>query len=203
MWYLLFFFIALVGFLDAIELTFELPDNENQCFHEDIQKGTESTVEYQVVTGGQNDVDMQLHSPSGVNLYKGIRKQYDSFTWTADVTGGYKVCFSNEFSTFTHKVVYMDWTVGKEKQVVPRPEDLRAMTLLESTTNEIHEKLKQIDDYQTHHRLREATGRRRAEDLNERVLWWSIGQSVVLLIIGIGQVKLMSIISLCNKTRIR
>jgi hypothetical protein len=30
--------------------------------------------------------------------------QYDSHTWTADITGEYRACFSNEFSTFSHKV---------------------------------------------------------------------------------------------------
>lgn len=31
------------------------------------------------------------------------------------VSGVYKVCFSNEFSTFSHKLVYMELNVGPEK----------------------------------------------------------------------------------------
>lgn len=34
--------------VDSVELTFELPDNAKQCFHEDIQQGVKSTVEFQV-----------------------------------------------------------------------------------------------------------------------------------------------------------
>jgi hypothetical protein len=45
-----------------------------------------------------------------------------------------------------------------------------------------------VDDYQTHHRLREATARKRAEDLNERVTYWSLGQTAVVVLIGVGQV---------------
>lgn len=45
-----------------------------------------------------------------------------------------------------------------------------------------------VDDYQTHHRLREATGRKRAEQLNERVLLWSLGQTALIVLIGIAQV---------------
>lgn len=59
---------------------------------------------------------------------------------------------------------------------------------LETSTEGIHERLKLIDDYQTHHRLREATGRKRAEDLNERVMYWSVGQAGIILFIGILQV---------------
>ena len=33
-----------------MELTFELPDNAKECFHEIIEEGTESTLEFQVTT---------------------------------------------------------------------------------------------------------------------------------------------------------
>ena len=55
----------------------------------------------------------------------------------------------------------------------------------------LHEALKVVIDYQTHHKLRESQGRAFAENLNERVQYWSIGQSVVILIIGIGQVLVL------------
>ena len=67
-----------------------------------------------MITGGNYDVDMELVAPNGQLLYKESKKQYDSFTWTADVKGEYRFCFSNEFSTFTHKVVYFDLEVGDE-----------------------------------------------------------------------------------------
>lgn len=176
----------------GLELTFELPDNANQCYYEEIKKDTDCTIEFQVVTGGQYDVDMELTSPSGQVLYKDVRKQYDSFTWKADTTGAYKVCFSNEFSTFSHKIVYMDWQIGAEAPLVPSMEThSSAMTMMESSAVGVHEKLKGIDDYQTHHRLREATGRKRAEDLNERVLWWSVGQTAIIFLCGIGQVLVL------------
>lgn len=44
---LLFFLISIASNL-AIELTFELPDNSNQCFYEDIKNGIDFVIEYQV-----------------------------------------------------------------------------------------------------------------------------------------------------------
>ena len=32
----------------AVELTFELPDNEKQCYYEDIKAGEKTSVEFQV-----------------------------------------------------------------------------------------------------------------------------------------------------------
>ena len=57
-----------------------------------------------------------------------VKKQYDSFTWTADVTGEYRACFSNEFSTFSHKLVYVDFQVGEEEPLPGVGDHLTAMT---------------------------------------------------------------------------
>jgi emp24/gp25L/p24 family/GOLD. len=62
---------------------------------------------------------------------------------------------------------------------------------MESSTQEIHKRLNSVIDYQTHHRLREAQGRKRAEDLNERVMWWSILETLAVLIITVGQVLVL------------
>jgi len=179
---------TLIGAVIGIELTFELPDNANQCYYEEIAQGVDCVIEFQVVTGGQYDVDMSLEGPNGKVLYKDIRKQYDSFSWKTDAVGTYKVCFSNEFSTFSHKIVYMDWQIGAERALPNTREHMTAMTMMDTSASGIHERLKVVDDYQTHHRLRESTSRKRAEELSDRVLWWSVGQTVVILFIGISQV---------------
>jgi protein ERP2 len=175
----------------CVEFTFVVPDNAKQCFHEDIDKGVKTTIEFQVVTGGQYDIDMKLESHTGQILYNVVKKQYDSFTWTTEQAGTYTVCFSNEFSTFSHKLVYMDFQVGDEKPLPGMGEHATAMTQMESSSQAIHEGLNTVLDYQTHHRLREAQGRKRAEDLNERVLWWSVGETIAVIIIGVGQVLIL------------
>ena len=74
---------------------------------------------------------MELTAPNGKVLYKDVKKQYDSFTWTADMEGIIKFCFSNEFSTFTHKVVYFDLQVGDEDPIIKNLDShATAMTLV-------------------------------------------------------------------------
>uniref|UniRef100_A0A8B9C0L5 Transmembrane p24 trafficking protein 7 n=1 Tax=Anser brachyrhynchus TaxID=132585 RepID=A0A8B9C0L5_9AVES len=193
----------------ASEITFELPDNAKQCFYEEIAQGTKCTLEFQirrgrvslegksrvaqllVITGGHYDVDCRLEDPDGIVLYKEMKKQYDSFTFTASRNGTYKFCFSNEFSTFTHKTVYFDFQVGEDPPLFPSENRVTALTQMESACVSIHEALKSVIDYQTHFRLREAQGRSRAEDLNTRVAYWSIGEAIILLVVSIGQVFLL------------
>jgi len=39
--------------------------------------------------------------------------------------------------------------------------------------------------------LRESQGRKRAEDLNERVFLWAVGETLAIVVIGIGQVVIL------------
>lgn len=106
--------------------------------------------------------------------------------------GVYEVCFSNEFSTFTHKLVFLDWQVGDEDTPLLNPSSPeRALTFMEQSTQSIHDKMNQVIDDQTHYRLREATGRAHGEDLNERVQMWSVAQLSVIVVVGILQVTLI------------
>ena len=64
-------------------------------------------------------------------------------------------------------------------------------TQMETSALNTYHSLKGVIDYQTHHKLRESQGRSFAEDLNERVQYWSVGQTVIILVTGIGQVLIL------------
>lgn len=97
----------------------------------------------QVISGGNYDVDVVLYDEGGKTLYTVQKKQYDSYTFTAQTEGVFKFCFSNEFSTFSHKVVYFDFQAGDD---VPLTKDMgahhTALTQMETAAVTIHEDLK-------------------------------------------------------------
>ncbi|KOX75785.1 Transmembrane emp24 domain-containing protein 7 [Melipona quadrifasciata] len=183
-WSICLLFVSLFGTIlrtGGVELSFELPDNAKQCFYQEIEMNETAMLEFQVVTGGQYDVDVILEAPNKEVIYRQIKTQFDSHQFTASMSGAYKACFSNEFS-------YMDFRVGEQ---YPLGEHVTVMTQMESSAQEIHKNLNNILDYQTHHRLREAQGRKRAEDLNTRVLVWSVMETLTILIISVGQVFIL------------
>lgn len=92
-------------------------NHSSQCCYWSFQ--TYLVFHLQVVTGGQYDVDVTLESPTKEVLYRQVKQQYDSHRFTAAVAGVYVACFSNEFSTFSHKLVYMDFQVGDEPPLLP------------------------------------------------------------------------------------
>lgn len=73
----------------------------------------------QVITGGHYDVDCYVEDPNGRTIYRETKKQYDSFPHHTEVKGIYTFCFSNEFSTFSHKTVYFNLQVGDEPPILP------------------------------------------------------------------------------------
>uniref|UniRef100_A0A3Q3VVV2 GOLD domain-containing protein n=1 Tax=Mola mola TaxID=94237 RepID=A0A3Q3VVV2_MOLML len=144
-----------------------------------------------VISGGNYDVDCFITDPQNNVLYNEQKKQYDSFSHTTAMSGVYKICFSNEFSTFTHKTVYLEFRHGDEQPLLQSMTSVTALTQLESSCVSIHEILKVVGESQTWYRLREAYDRTKAEHLLQRVTYWSIGETVLLFVIGIGQVMLL------------
>ena len=187
---------ALFGTAISVEMTFTLQEHEVQCFHEIIPKDTEFTLEYQVISGGHFDIDCHMASPNSQTIYKEQRKQYDTFTHKTVEAGEYTFCFSNEFSTFAHKTVYFDLDLGGDEDLelggtAEEGAHATALTQLESSAYQIHESLRLVVDYQNHHRLKERIGREVAEYLCDRVQNWSIGQTILIVVVAFGQVFML------------
>lgn len=73
-------------------------------------------------------MDVTLEAPSREIIYRQVKSQFDSYTFTPLMSGPYKACFSNEFSTFSHKIVYMDFQVGEEQPLPGVGEHVTVMT---------------------------------------------------------------------------
>lgn len=63
-------------------------------------------------------------SPSKQIIYSEQRQQYGTHSWKTDVGGEYTFCFSNKFSSVTHKMVYFDFQAGNEQPVKLSPGDI-------------------------------------------------------------------------------
>lgn len=182
---------ALLQCSNAVEFTFDLADNVEDCFYEEIKRNTSAYFEFQVSAGGQLDVDVVLKDPQNQVIYSLERATFDSHQFTAETTGVYTACFSNKFSAFSHKIVYVDFQVGEEPALPGVDEHATVLTQMETSSQAIHKALNEILDAQTHHRLREAQGRKRAEDINQRVTIWASLETAVLILIGFAQILIL------------
>lgn len=188
LWLPLIALMALLQCSAAVEFTFDLADNAEDCFYEEISRNTSAYFEFQVSAGGQQDVDVTLKDPQNKIIYSLSRATFDSHQFTAETTGVYTACFSNKFSAFSHKIVYVDFQVGEEPSLPGVDEHATVLTQMETSSQAIHKALNDILDAQTHHRLREAQGRKRAEDINQRVMIWASLETVTVVLIGLIQI---------------
>ncbi|ELP86143.1 transmembrane emp24 domain containing protein 2 precursor, putative [Entamoeba invadens IP1] len=80
--------------------TTEIAGGKEECFMEKLDKGAHIAIYYQVVEGGNNDIDFNMYNPNG-EIFVGEKQQSSGMIdKEAPVGGVYKVCLSNKFSSF-------------------------------------------------------------------------------------------------------
>lgn len=104
----IFIFISLISRYRCIdsELTVLIPASQRECFHQhfDIDKTIE--VEYEVLTGGDFDINYWFYSPTSRVLQSEFKKRDGHHTLKLEETGEYRFCFDNSLSRFHQKQVY-------------------------------------------------------------------------------------------------
>jgi len=128
-------------------------------------------------------------------VFQHSKKSSGHFSSTATDPGLYKLCFSNTISSSMPKVVAFSLHVGDRMyQDIATHEHV---TPLEEGVIQLQDSLAQIQDEQRYFWSRERSSRNTAESTNERVLWFSVVELV--LIIGLGAWQLYTMYSIFQK----
>ena len=97
-----------------------------------------------MLKGGNLDIDTDVTSPKGKVLYSEQRRQRDTFPLEVSV-GTFAFCFSNEFSSLTHKIVHFSIRPSEaDTRALAREVDKSAvkpgvMTMTEQMMETIHQ----------------------------------------------------------------
>jgi len=94
------------------DYTVIVPAGQMHCYFQPMEKGTAFEIEYQVLEGGDLDIDFQMTSPAGVLLFNELRSEEGLHEIASAEEGDYKICFNNNFSRMTDKTVF--WEVFVE-----------------------------------------------------------------------------------------
>lgn len=178
---------------DGTALTFEVEDNDKMCFYEYFKHTKNYVWTYKVISGGNHDIDATVESPNGKILYKEKKKRQDQFDFES-TWGVFTFCFSNEFSTVTHKTIYMELRPAELESLAEESGKKKvssANTLIEDRLESIHASNSRVVELQVHYKLNEAEGRHSAERLNMMVQIYAFGQAIGILITGLGQVVIL------------
>ncbi|KAF2076749.1 hypothetical protein CYY_001938 [Polysphondylium violaceum] len=185
----LFAIIASLVICTTDALTLQIEPKSQECFFNFIEREKTTLILYQVTRGGLLDIDVRIFDPRGNTIFSKLHfdttmKGRQSFV--AAESGAYKLCFNNEMSRFTAKVVSFSWTVEDSNNNDIAKGD--SLTPMDQSIQKIERTLQSIIHEQKRLRYREQANRDTSESTNGRVVWWSIAEVVVLVVMGVAQI---------------
>ncbi|XP_012936623.1 transmembrane emp24 domain-containing protein 5 [Aplysia californica] len=107
--YLLFSFtLWSVCFCSDFDLTVDIAPGKQECFWHPFPQSVDVEVDYQVIDGGDMDIDMLVAGPDNRIYQSDLRKTENVVRFKTTSAGDYKICFDNTFSRISNKIVYFE-----------------------------------------------------------------------------------------------
>ena len=204
----LIIFCALFSILFALPLNVALYDGGERCFLEEVPQGTLVSFKWKPKGPGISSYNRepyntdlsQLRISAGVYDPQGnvfLTREYaptDKIIFTSQQGGEYKLCIkvalqSGWFGSNVKYVLEVDTQSGDEAIDYEDLAKKEHLSILEVNLNKLLAKMNDIAQEQHYQRSREEQFRDTTENTNDRVRWWSILQTVILLVCGVWQIN--------------
>uniref|UniRef100_G1MH92 Transmembrane p24 trafficking protein 4 n=2 Tax=Ailuropoda melanoleuca TaxID=9646 RepID=G1MH92_AILME len=186
-------------------LYFHIGETEKRCFIEEIPDETMVIGKYRTQMWDKQK-EVFLPSTPGLGMHVEVKdpegkvvlsRQYGSegrFTFTSHTPGDHQICLhsnSTRMALFAggRLRVHLDIQVGEHANNYPEIAAKDKLTELQLRARQLLDQVEQIQKEQDYQRYREERFRLTSESTNQRVLWWSIAQTVILILTGIWQMR--------------
>jgi len=188
---------------NSLALYFHIAETERKCFIEEVPDDTLVVGNYKCQLFDPNTGGFMPASP-GIGMHVEIRdpedkiilsKVYSSegrFSFTSHTPGEHVIClYSNSSRWFSggQLRVHLDIQVGEHAVDYQNIAQKEKLSELQLRVRQLLDQVEQITKEQNYQRYREERFRQTSESTNSRVLWWSLGQTVILLSMGFWQMK--------------
>ncbi|CAL1673633.1 unnamed protein product [Lasius platythorax] len=185
-------------------LYFHIGETERKCFIEEIPDDTTVLVYYKVELYDPKSEDFMPSSP-GIGMHVEVKdpdnkpilsRVYSSagrISFTSHTPGEHVIClYSNSTAWFsgTQLRVHLDIQVGEytiDHDTVARNKMVSELQL--RRIRQFLGQVGQITKEQNYQRYREERFRQTSESTHRRVFWWSLTQTVIVLIMGAWQMR--------------
>lgn len=180
-------------------------ETEKKCFIEEIPDETMVTGKYRTQLYDDHSNDYMPASP-GIGMHVEVldpenkvvlSKFYASegrFTFTSHTPGEHHICLhtnSTRWSLFAggRLRVHLEILVGEHANDYAQIAAKDKLTELQLRMRQLLDQIDQITKEQAYQRYREERFRSTSESTNQRVLWWALLQTLVLLATGFWQMR--------------
>ncbi|CAD7093353.1 unnamed protein product [Hermetia illucens] len=184
-------------------LYFHIGETERKCFIEEIPDETTVIVNYKVELHDPRSGGYMPSSP-GIGMHVEVRDSEEKvilsrvysaegrISFTSHTPGEHTICmYSNSTAWFSGSQlrVHLDIQVGEHAIDYANVAQKEKLTELQLRIRQLLDQVEQITKEQNYQRYREERFRQTSESTNSRVLWWSLAQTVVLLTMGVWQMR--------------
>lgn len=203
-------FLSVLTIVNSLEkeITVNIEAGKEECFYQNIKEGNVIDIEYQVIDGshGELDISFQLVDPTGRIIFADFKKSENGHRVEATLTGDYKFCFDNKFSSYNMKTVFFeiivegseDETWGDNDVNLDDFEGLTPDEMLDLRVQDIQDaiykvrsNLNKVQHLQDTIKSHEARDRNIAEENFFKVNSWSMIQILVMFTVGLVQVVML------------
>lgn len=202
--FVLLFFAYIIGIkTHEKQLTVNIEPRKQDCFYEKLTDKQTVELDYQVIDGGHGDLDItfQIFDPLGRILIADYKKSGNTHTITSQMSGDFKFCFDNTFSSFNTKTVFFeiiidndddDFGAGENMEGL-NPEDVYELKIqdIEEIVNRVRADMNKIRQLQDIIKSIEARDRNIAEENFFKVTTFSLVQIVIMIVVGSIQVIML------------
>ncbi|XP_063220060.1 transmembrane emp24 domain-containing protein 1 isoform X1 [Bacillus rossius redtenbacheri] len=184
------------------DMTISIQPKKEECFFENVSAGQVMELEYQVIDGGQGDLDINFRfiSPSGNVITSDIKRMENVIRVGATEEGHYQMCWDNSFSHFNSKTVFFEILIDEDDDEDVwdhfdglSPEEYYDMKVqdIQTVLDQVRTNLNKIQHLQDLLKATEARDRSIAEGNFVRVNYWSMVQIAVMIMVGLIQVVMV------------
>jgi len=182
--------------LCAIPLSVEVPANGRQCLYVRAHEvNARIRAAFSVMSGGQFDIDATLTRPDQTVVERVERVESDEWLLNAPEIGEYELCFYNEMSTVTDKLVEFEFTVDTktlEAKAPPVQEDENSKKM-EQYVNNIDQLSSQITRGLNYLKSRYIRNESTVKSTNSRVWWFTVLELLAVVAMAIFNVSIVQI----------
>lgn len=201
--YKIIIFVLFIVINQAYGLYFHIGETERKCFIEEIPDETNVIVNYKVELFDPRSGGFMPSSP-GIGMHVEIKDPDDKMllsrvyssegriSFTSHTPGEHVICmYSNSSAWFSGSQlrVHLDIQVGEHAINYGDVVQKEKLSELQLRIRQLLDQVEQITKEQNYQRYREERFRQTSESTNQRVLWWSIGQTMILVVMGAWQMR--------------
>lgn len=160
--------------------------HETVCFYDHAHEGDKFTISFEVMEGGFKDVSIIISGPNNNLLHQAEMETKGSYTFAASDHGKYTLCFDNERSTLTPKVLMFHFNVMRDihhyTDLGRREDDVMEKADLQESINSLSSQIVSIKHELEYMRVRYLGHDEVNQSVHFRVVAWMIfGPSLLLL----------------------